>query len=56
MLDYTNNFHTLRTKPGIRDSKRHLVLKYCSGLHSYIRREMEFVNILSLGVAYQYVV
>ena len=30
---YTNKFHTLRTKLGIKDSKRNLVLKYHSGLH-----------------------
>ena len=34
---YTNNFHTLHTKMGIKDSKRHLILKYHSGLHQYIR-------------------
>ena len=30
--DFTNTFHTLRTKLGIKDSKRHLVLKYRGAL------------------------
>ena len=34
--EYTNNFHTLRTKMSIKDSERHLILKYHSGLHWYI--------------------
>jgi hypothetical protein len=54
VTEYTNNFHTLRTKLGIKDFKRHLVLKYCSGLHRYIRIEMEFLDILSLGAAYRF--
>jgi hypothetical protein len=29
--EYTSIFHTLCSKLGIKDSKRHLVLKYCSG-------------------------
>ncbi len=36
LSEYTNKFHTLRTKLGIIDFERHLVLKYCSGLHRYI--------------------
>ena len=54
--EYTNKFHTLRTKLGIIDSERHLVLKYCSGLHRYIRTEMEFLDISSVGSAYRYAV
>jgi hypothetical protein len=50
-----NLFHTLRTKLGIKDSKKHLVLKYRSCLHRYIQKEMEFLDISSLGVAYRYV-
>jgi hypothetical protein len=34
--DFTNIFHTLRTKLGIKDSERHLVLKYHGALHRYI--------------------
>ena len=34
--EYTNNFHTLRTKLGIKDRERNLVLKYRSVLHRYI--------------------
>jgi hypothetical protein len=50
--DFTNIFHTLRTKLGIKDSERHLVLKYRNVLHRYTQTEMEFLDILSLGVAY----
>jgi len=31
--EYTNKFHSLRTKIGIKDSGSHLVLKYWNGLH-----------------------
>jgi hypothetical protein len=54
--EFTNIFHTLCTKLGIKDSKRHLVLKYCGDLHRYIQVEMEFLDISSLGMAYRYVV
>ena len=54
--EYTNNFHTLRTKLGIKDSERHLIMKYRSGLHRYIRTEMDFLDISSLGSAYRYAV
>jgi hypothetical protein len=54
--EFTNTFHTLRTKMGIKDSERHLVLKYCGTLHRYIQTEMEFMDISSLGVAYRYAV
>jgi hypothetical protein len=56
MTEYTNNFHTLCMKLGIKDFERHLVLKYCNSLHRYIRIEMEFLDILSLGAAYRYAV
>ena len=45
-------FHTLGTKLGIKDSKKHLVLKYYSCLHKYIQGEMEFLKITSLSMAY----
>jgi hypothetical protein len=54
--EFTNTFHTLRTKLGIKDSERHLVLKYHGALHRYIQTEMEFLDISSLGAAYRYVV
>jgi hypothetical protein len=54
--EFTNNFHTLRTKPGFKDSEKHLVIKYCGALHMYIQTEMDFLDISSLGYAYQYVV
>jgi hypothetical protein len=42
VLEFTNTFHTLRTKLGIKDSERHLVLKYRGALHRYIQTEMDF--------------
>jgi hypothetical protein len=54
--EFTNTFHTLHTKLGIKDSERHLVLKYHGALHRYIQTEMDFLNISSLGAAYRYVV
>jgi hypothetical protein len=56
MPNFTNIFDTLRTKLGIKDSKRHLVLKFHRALHRYIQTEMEFMDISSLGVTYRYVV
>jgi hypothetical protein len=53
---FTNTFHTLRTKLGIKDSEQHLVLKYRGALHRYIQTEMDFLDISSLGAAYRYVV
>ena len=49
-----NLFHTLRTKLGIKDSEKNLVLKYRNCLHRYIQEEMEFLDISSLGMAYRY--
>jgi len=54
--DFTNIFHTLRTKLGIKDFEPHLVLKYCGCLHRYIQTEMEFLDIASLGTAYRYAI
>jgi hypothetical protein len=54
--DFTNIFHTLRTKLGIKDSERHLVLKYRGALHRYIQTKMEFLDISSLGAAYRYAI
>eukprot|EP00253_Pinus_taeda_P027723 PITA_27723 len=54
--EFTNNFHTLRTQLGIKDSELHLVLKYRGCLHRYIQEEMDFLNISSLGTAYRYAV
>ena len=54
--EFTNLFHTLRTKLGIKDSEQHLILKYRGCLHKYIQEEMEFLNISSLGIAYRYAV
>jgi hypothetical protein len=36
VLDFSNIFHTLCTKLGIKYSERHLVLKYHGALHRYI--------------------
>eukprot|EP00253_Pinus_taeda_P036455 PITA_36455 len=43
--EFTNTFHTLRTKLGIKDTERHLVLKYHGCLHKYIKDKMEFLDI-----------
>jgi hypothetical protein len=51
---FTNTFHTLCTKMGIKYSRRNLVLKYLGALHRYIQTKMEFLDISSLGVAYRY--
>jgi hypothetical protein len=40
--EFTNTFHTLHTKLGIKYSERHLVLKYHGALHRYIQTEMDF--------------
>ena len=56
MSEYTNKFHTLRTKLSIKDFKRNLILKYRSGIHQYIQTEMDFLYIPSLGTAYRYAV
>jgi hypothetical protein len=53
--EFTNVFHTLRTKMGIKYSERHMVLKYHGGMHRYIQTKMEFLDISSLGAAYRYV-
>jgi hypothetical protein len=52
--DFTNIFHTLHTKLGIKYSERHLVLKHRGCLHRYIQIEMEFMDIASLGMDYRY--
>jgi hypothetical protein len=46
----------MHSKMGIQDYERHLVLKYCSGLHRYIQTYMNFLDISSLGIVYRYVV
>jgi hypothetical protein len=51
---FKNIFRSLCTKLGIKDSKRHLVLKYRNALHIYIQTKMEFLDISSLGAAYRY--
>ena len=56
MSEYTNNFHTLCTKLSTKDSERNLIMKYCSGQHQYIRIEMDFLDISSLGSPYRYAV
>jgi hypothetical protein len=54
--EFTNTFHTLCTKLGIKDSEGHLVLKYRGTLQRYIQTEMDFLDISSLCVTYRYVV
>eukprot|EP00253_Pinus_taeda_P030882 PITA_30882 len=54
--EFTNIFHILRTKLGIKDLEQQLVFKYRDCLHKYIQEEIEFLNISSLGTAYQYAI
>jgi hypothetical protein len=54
--EFTNTFHTLRTKLGIKDFERYLVMKYSRALHRYIQTEMDFLDISSLDTTYRYVV
>jgi len=54
VLDFTNVFHTLITKLGIKDSEKHLFLKYRDCLYRYIQDKMEFLDISSFGTTYQY--
>ena len=54
MHELMNMFHTLCTKLGIKDSEKHLVLKYRICLHRYIQEEMDFLDISSLSMAYWY--
>jgi hypothetical protein len=54
VLEFTNTFHTLQTRMGIKYFEQHMVLKYCRALHRYIHTEMDFLYISSLGATYQY--
>jgi hypothetical protein len=54
--DFTNIFHTLHTKLGIKDSEQHLVIKYHGALHRYIQTKTEFLDISSLGATYRYAI
>ena len=53
---FTNIFHTLHTKLGIKDLEQHLILKYHGYLHKYIQEEIKFLNFSLLGTAYQYAI
>ena len=54
--EFTNIFHTLCTKLGIKYYEHHLMLKYHDFLHIYIQTEMDFLDIASLGTTYRYVI
>ena len=54
--EYTNIFHTLRSKMGIWEFEQNLVLNYQNVLHRYIQLEMDFLDISSLGEAYWYAI
>jgi hypothetical protein len=56
VLDFTNIFHTLCTKLGIKDSKQHMALKYRGALHKYVHTKMKFLYISSLGATYRYAI
>jgi hypothetical protein len=44
LSEFTNTFHTLCTKLGIKDFECHLVLKYHGAMHRYIQTEMDFMT------------
>jgi hypothetical protein len=48
MFEYTNIFHNLPTKHGIKYFEQHLVLKFFTSLHRYIQTDMEFLDKSSL--------
>jgi len=52
--EFTNIFHTLHTKFGIKDYEDNLVVKFHNCLHKYIQDEMEFLDISSLCIASGY--
>ena len=54
--EFTNTFHTLHTKLGIKDSEQHLVLKHRGAIHRYIQTKMDFLDISSLDASYRYAV
>ena len=54
--EFTNVFHTLHTKLGVKDFEQNLALKYHGFLHKYIQTEMEFLDISLLGATYRYAV
>jgi len=54
--EFTNIFHTLHTKLGIKDLEQRLVLKYHGCLHKYIQEEIEFLHISSLDTTYRYAI
>jgi hypothetical protein len=56
MPKYTNIFDTLCSKIGIIYYERHLILKYCNGLHRYIQVKMDFLDISLLGSAHRFIV
>lgn len=53
MPDYNNIFHTLCSNVGNKYFEQHLFLKHQSGLHRYIKTDMDFIDI-PLGVIYLY--
>lgn len=56
MSKFTNVFHTLYKKLGIKDDEQNLVLKYCDCLQKYIQDKMEFLDITSLETTYRYTI
>jgi hypothetical protein len=50
--EFTNTFHTLHRKLGIKYFERKLLLKYRGDLHKYIQNKMDFLDISSSGDTY----
>ena len=51
VLEFTNTFHTLCTKIGIKDFEQNLVLKYFGGIHRYIQTKMKHIETSSLHLS-----
>eukprot|EP00253_Pinus_taeda_P029008 PITA_29008 len=54
--EFTNLFILFTQSWVSRIRRQHLILKYRGCLHKYIQEEIQFLNIPSLGAAYQYAV
>ena len=52
---YTNEFHQLMARLGVREEQKLLVLKYINNLAPYIQQEMEFLTIGTIVDAFNYV-
>lgn len=52
--EFTNIFHALGTKLGIKEFVQNWALKYHDIIHKYIQDDKEFLDICSPRVSYRY--